>query len=145
MRQLCKSETKSRARITVKKFSQPHKLVFISGYANRGKKLCFYCFYKLTFPRQNAKFFVMAVIKRKILTSHAVLYTKSCMCNQFLFCKKDTFQNTDFSRLKRQLKRKKLTQHVCKDFPSFSRRREWVNKVKLLRFQLKNFFNFVHA
>ena len=102
-------------------------------------------FYKLTFPRKNAKFFVMALIKRKILTSHAVLYTKSYMRNQFLFCKKDTFQNTDFSRLKRQLKRKKLTQHVCKDFPSFSRRREWVNKVKLLRFQLKNFFNFVHA
>ena len=121
MRQLCKSETKSRARITVKKFSQPHKCLY-QAMPIWEKSYVFYCFYKLTFPRKNAKFFVMALIKRKILTSHAVLYTKSCMRNQFLFCKKDTFQNTDFSRLKRQLKRKKLAQHVCKDFPSFSRR-----------------------
>ena len=121
MRQLCKSETKSRARITVKKFSQPHKCLYQAMPIGE-KSYVFCCFYKLTFPRQNAKFFVMALIKRKILTSHAVLYTKSCMRNQFLFCKKDTFQNMHFSRLKRQLKRKKLTQHVCKDFPSFSRR-----------------------
>ena len=33
--------------------------------------------------------------------------------------KKDAFQNTDFSRFKYQFKRKKLSQHVCKDFPSF--------------------------
>ena len=31
----------------------------------------------------------------------------ACMRNQSLFCKKDAFQNTGFSRLKCQLKRKK--------------------------------------
>ena len=51
-------------------------------------KKVFYCFYKITFPRNNAKLFVMALIKREILTSHKVLYTKSCTRNQFLFCKK---------------------------------------------------------
>ena len=30
----------------------------------------------------------MALIKREILTSRKVLYTKSCTRNQFLFCKK---------------------------------------------------------
>ena len=49
----------------------------------------------------------MALIKREIHTSREVLYTKSCTRNQFLFCKKDPFQNSDFSRLKCQLKRKK--------------------------------------
>ena len=43
-----------------------------------------------------------------------------CRHIQFLLCKKDALKNTDFSRLKFQLKRKKLIQHVCKDFPSFS-------------------------
>jgi len=50
----------------------------------------------------------MALIKIEILTSREVLYTKSCMRNQFLFCKKDAFQNTDFSRFKCQPKRKKI-------------------------------------
>ena len=67
----------------------------------------FYYFYKLTFLRKNAKPFVMALIKREILTSCEILYTKSSMCNQILFCKKDAFQNTDFSHLKCQLKWKK--------------------------------------
>ena len=41
--------------------------------------------------------------------------------NQSLFCKKDAFRNTGFSRLKCQLKqKKKLTQHVSKDFSSFN-------------------------
>ena len=48
----------------------------------------FYCFYKITFLRKNAQLFVMAMIKREILTSRKVLYTKSCTRNQFLFCKK---------------------------------------------------------
>ena len=50
----------------------------------------------------------MALIKREILTSRKVLSTKSCTRNQFLFCKKNAFQNTDFSRLKCQLQRKKI-------------------------------------
>ena len=64
----------------------------------------------------------MALIRREILTSRKVLYTKFCTCNQFLFCKKDAFQNMVFSRLKCQLEQKKLTQQVWKDFQSFSRR-----------------------
>ena len=48
-----------------------------------------------------------------------VLYTKSCRRISSCFAKKDAFQNTDFSRFKYQFKRKKLSQHVCKDFPSF--------------------------
>ena len=50
----------------------------------------------------------MALIKGEILTSPKVLYMKSCSCSQFLFWKKDAFQNMDFSRLKCQLKRKKV-------------------------------------
>ena len=50
----------------------------------------------------------MALIKGEILTSRKVLYMKSCSRSQFLFWKKDAFQNTDFSRLKCQLKRKKI-------------------------------------
>ena len=64
----------------------------------------------------------MALIKREILTSRKVLYTKFCTCNQFLFCKKDAFQNMVFSRFKCQLEQKKLTQQVWKDFQSFSGR-----------------------
>ena len=49
----------------------------------------------------------MALINIEILTSRELLCTKSYMRNQLLFCKKDAFQNTDFSRLKCQPKRKK--------------------------------------
>ena len=43
----------------------------------------------------------MELIKGEILNSREVLYTKFCKSNyiKFLFFKKDTFQNTDFSRL----------------------------------------------
>ena len=43
----------------------------------------------------------MERIKGEIIASHEVLYTKFCKRNhiKFLFCKKDTFQNTYFSRL----------------------------------------------
>ena len=51
----------------------------------------------------------MVLIKREILTSCKVLYTKFCKRNQFLFSKKEAFQKEDFSRLNCQLKRKKLT------------------------------------
>ena len=33
------------------------------------RKKVFYCFYKITFLRKNAELFVMALIKREILTS----------------------------------------------------------------------------
>ena len=50
----------------------------------------------------------MVLIKREILTSREFVYTKSCLRNQFLSCKKEAFQSTDFSRLKCQLKRKNI-------------------------------------
>ena len=49
----------------------------------------------------------MGLIKGEILTSREMLYSKSCLRSQFLFCKKEAFQNTDFSRLKCRLKQKK--------------------------------------
>ena len=52
--------------------------VLISGYANTYRKNVFSCFYKLTFPRKNASIFVIAPIKREILTSLEVSYTKFC-------------------------------------------------------------------
>ena len=50
----------------------------------------------------------MALIKGEILASCKVLYMKSCFRSQFLFWKKDAFQDTDFSCLKCQLKQKKI-------------------------------------
>ena len=83
----------------------------------------------------------MALIKREILTGCKVLYTKSCTrIKSVLVLQKDASQNMNFSLLKCQLKRKKkLTQLVCKDFPT----KKWVNKVNLLSFKLKNFFKFL--
>jgi len=84
--------------------------VFISGYANIGKNV-FWGFFEITFPRKIAK-----------LYQSRSLVLEACTLNQSLFSKKDAFQNTGFSHLKCQLKQKKLTQHVSKDFSSFSRR-----------------------
>ena len=84
----------------------------------------------------------MALIKREILTGCKVLYTKSCTrIKSVLVLQKDASQNMNFSLLKYQLKRKKkkMTQLVCKDFPT----KKWVNKVNLLSFKLKNFFKFL--
>ena len=67
-----------------------------------------------------------------------MLYTKTCVRNQFLFCKKDAFQNKDFSRLNCLLKRKKLTGQVGKDFPGFSRRGNGLSK--LVEFSAQNPF-----
>ena len=76
-RQLCKPETKSSVE------NSPNAS---SVYIRLGKhrKKVFYYFYKITFPRKNAKLFVMALIKREILTSRKALSTKSCTRNQFL-------------------------------------------------------------
>ena len=97
-RQLCKPETKSRVCITVEN-SPNASSVYIRLCKHRKK--VFYCFYKITFPRKNAKLFVWHWLKEKFLP-----VTKSCTRNQFLLCKK--FENTDFSRLKCQLKGKKI-------------------------------------
>ena len=61
-------------------FSQPQECL-VSDYANTYRKKVFYCFYELTFPRKNADLFIMALIKREILTSVEVLYTKFCTRN----------------------------------------------------------------
>ena len=89
----------------------------------------------------------MALIKREILTSREVVYTTQRLARVIssLFCKKEVFQRTDFSRLKCQLKRKKLTKHVLERFCKFQPTREWVNKVNLWSFQLENVFRFVLA
>ena len=84
-RQLCKPQTKSRVCTTVSNSPNPSH-VYIRLCKRRKKR--FYCFYKITSPRKNAKLFFMAMIKREILTSRKVLYTKSCTRNQFLFCQK---------------------------------------------------------
>ena len=44
----------------------PTPRVVISGYGNTGKKV-FYCFYKITFSRKNAKLFVWHWLKEKFL------------------------------------------------------------------------------
>ena len=71
----------------------PTPRVFISGYANTGKKV-FYCFYKITFPRKKKNSLLRLLIKREILTSREVLYTKlnvrvisSCFTIKMLYCK----------------------------------------------------------
>ena len=48
----------------------------------------FYCFGKSTFPRKNAKLFVMALIKREILTSREVLYKRLARVISCCFAKK---------------------------------------------------------
>ena len=88
----------------------------------------------------------MALIKREILTSHKVLDTKSCMHNQFLFCKKEALQNMDFSRLKCQLNWKKIdTASYVKIFQVSADEGMGINRVNFLSFQLKNFFKFMLA
>ena len=61
------------------------------------------------------------------------------MCNQS-FCKKDAFQSTGFTRLKCQLKRKKIDTACFQRFFKFQPTRKWVNKVNLLSFSTQNLF-----
>ena len=63
---------------------------FYQVMQTQGKKVSHY-FYKTTFPRKKQNSLFMALMKREILTSQEVLYTKFCMHNQCLFCKKDAF------------------------------------------------------
>ena len=61
----------------------------------------------------------MALIKRKILTSLEVLSTK-LVRESVLFCKKDAFQNTEFSHLKCQLKvSSRVKNHLFSKFSMF--------------------------
>ena len=88
-RQLGKPSTSSRVCITVSNSPNPSS-VYIRLCKDRKKVFC--CFYKITFPRKNAKLFVIGLIKREIFTSRKILYTTSCTRNQFLFCKKMLFK-----------------------------------------------------
>ena len=98
------------------------------------RKEVFYCFYKLTFPRKIAKLFVIALIKREILTSCEVYYTKSCTHDQFLFCPKNAFQKIDFSRLKCQFKqKKKIDTAWFQRFSKYQPTRKQLNKVNLFQ------------
>ena len=105
-RQLCKPETKSRVNfcITVENFPNTSS-VYIRLCKHRKK--VFYCFYKKTFPRKSAKLFVWHWLKEKFLP-----VAKSCprsLARLISSCfAKRCFQNTDFSRLKCQFKRKKI-------------------------------------
>ena len=76
----------------------------------------------------------MAFIKREILTSRKVVYTKSSTRNQFLFCKKMLSKIRIFSLKISAYAKTKLTQLVCKGT------KEWVNKVNLSSFLLKKRF-----
>ena len=76
----------------------PTPLVFISGCTNRGKK--FSIAFINNFPEKNAKLFVMAFIKREILTSRKVLYTTSCTRNMFFFLQKRCYSKYGFFSLK---------------------------------------------
>ena len=51
------------------------------------RKKVFYCFYKITFPREKNSLFRL-LIKREV--------AKSCTAYQFLFCNKDAFQTRVF-------------------------------------------------
>ena len=63
-RQLCKPETKSRVCITVE--NSPNASSVDIRLCKHRKKV-FYCFYKINFPRKNAKLFVWHWLKEKFL------------------------------------------------------------------------------
>ena len=103
---------------------KPEMRIIVENSMQTPEKSFLLLFYKITFPKKkNAKFFVMTLIKREILTSRQILYTKYCTRNQFLVCKKMLSKIRIFLAYNVSLSEKKLTQLVWKDFPSFSRRR----------------------
>ena len=53
-------------------FSQPVECLYQAMH----RKKAFYCFYKITFPRKKKNSLFRLLIKREILTSREVLYTK---------------------------------------------------------------------
>ena len=60
-------------------FSQPLECLY---HAMQIQEKVFYCFYKLTFLRKNAKLSAVALIKREILTSREVLHALSVLVLQ---------------------------------------------------------------
>ena len=83
----------------------------------------FNCFYTITFQEKKSKNLCLwHWLKEKFLPVAKCCLRRFVCVISSCFAKKDAFHNTDFSRLKCHLKRKKLTLCVCKDCPSFSRR-----------------------
>ena len=138
-RQLCKPSSSSGACITVENSPNPSS---IYTKLCKYRKKVFSCICKLTLPRKNSNCLLWHWLKDKFLPVARSCTRTACSRHQFLVCKKRCFKKKEFFLLKCQLKRKKeLTQYVCKFQPT----REWVNKVNLSSFQLKNFFKFVLA
>ena len=97
----------------------------------------------ITSQRKTAKPFVMALIKREILTSCTVLYTKSCLHDNSCYFSNDRFPLKSLVlKMSAQVSEKKLQQQVCKDFPSFQPMRKWVNiNSKLVMFSSQKLFS----
>ena len=105
-RQLCKAETKSKVCITVENSPNPSRVY--TDQVKQTQEESFLLLLYNKFREKNAKLFVMALIKREILTSRKVLHSKSVLALQKV-------------RKNVSLREKKLTQLVCIHFPSFSR------------------------
>ena len=88
---------------------------------------------------KNAKLIDRALIKIEILTSRKVLYTR----NQFLFCKKMLSKLRIFLTYDVSLSENKIDIACLSRFSKFQPTKEWVNKVNLSSFELKNFFKLV--
>ena len=88
-----------------REFSQPLECLY-QDMQTQEKSFLICCFYKTEKKRKTLLF--RALIKRQILTSCEVLYTKVVRVISPCFAKKDAFENTGLSRLKCQLKRKKI-------------------------------------
>ena len=120
LRQLCNPRWSGSVCITIT--NSPNALSVYIRLCKHRKKV-FYCFYKITFPGKNAKLFVWHWLKEKFLP-----VAKSCprsLARVISSCfAKRCFPKYGFFSLKMSaLAKKKFTQLVYKDFPSFSRRR----------------------
>ena len=91
--------------------------MFISGYANTGKKFSIAFIKKKKLSRektQNSSFRIM--IKREILTKSRSLVHEACSVISSCFAVKMISKNTGFCHLKCQLKRKKIDSMFLKIF-----------------------------
>ena len=104
---------KSRVCITVKNSPNPSS-VYVRLYKHRRK--VFYCFNKITFPRKKKNSLFSSLIKREILTSREVLYTK---LNVRVISSCKDASKKGFSRLKCQLKRKNGHSMSVKTFGTY--------------------------
>ena len=104
------------------------------------RKKVFNCYYKKRSREKTQNSLFRAMIKREILTSHEVLYTKLVRVISSCFAIKMLSKNKGFSHLKCKLKRKKIDTARFWRFSKFQPARKWVNKVNMSSFQLKKVF-----